>query len=98
MHRLLQLTFPELESLFTQKSELFLDILQLFPHADCVKHLSKTVIRNRLLVNTDKKLAPKTTIQLIEATQESYPVVDKNAIQCEQLKDYAKRYLAILRQ
>jgi len=27
MHTLLQLTFPEMESLFTQKSELFLNIL-----------------------------------------------------------------------
>lgn len=101
MHTLLQLTFPELESLFTQKSELFLNILQLFPHADCVKQLSKTVVRNRLLANTDKKLAPKTAekkaIQLIEAAQDSYPAVNQNDIQCEQLKDYAKRYLAILR-
>lgn len=60
MHTLLQLTFPEMESLFTQKSELFLNILQLFPHPDYVRHLSKTVVRNRLLSNTDKKLAPKT--------------------------------------
>lgn len=101
MHTLLQLTFPELESLFTQKSELFLNILQLFPHADCVKSLSKTVVRNRLLANTDKKSAHKTVekkaIQLIEAAQNSYPAVNKDDIQCEQLQDYAKRYLAILK-
>jgi transposase len=96
MHSLLQLTFPEVESLFTHKSELFLNILQLFPHPDSVKHLSKTVVRN-----TDKKLAPKIAekkaIKLIEAAQNSYPAVDMNDIQCEQLKDYANRYLALLR-
>ena len=101
MHTLLQLTFPEMELLFTQKSELFLNILQLFPHPDYVKNLSKTVVRNRLLANTDKKLAPKTAekkaIQLIGAAQDSYPAVDQDDIRCEQLKDYAKRSLAILR-
>ncbi|MFC4803299.1 IS110 family transposase [Neobacillus sp. GCM10023253] len=101
MHSLLQLTFPELEKLFTQKSELFLNIVQLFPHPDSVKHLSKTVVRNRIIANTDKRLAPKAAekkaIQLLEAAQDSYPAVDMNDIQCEQLKDYANRYLALLR-
>lgn len=101
MHSLIQLTFPELETLFTQKSELFLNIVQLFPHPDYVKHLSKTVVRNRILANTDKKLAPKTAekkaIQLIEAAQDSYPAVDMTDIQCVQLKDYANRYLSLLR-
>lgn len=101
MHTLIQLTFPELESVFTNKSELFLNILQLFPHSDCVKNLSKTVVRNRLLANTDKNLAPKTAekkaIQLIEAAQDSYPAVDKDHVHCSQLIDYAKRNLAILR-
>ncbi|MCH6269679.1 IS110 family transposase, partial [Neobacillus citreus] len=95
MHSLLQLTFPELEKLFTQKSELFLNIVQLFPHPDSVKHLSKTVVRNRIIANTDKRLAPKAAekkaIQLLEAAQDSYPAVDMNDIQCEQLKDYANR-------
>ncbi|MBS4213972.1 IS110 family transposase [Neobacillus rhizophilus] len=101
MHSLLQLTFPELEKLFTQKSELFLNIVQLFPHPDSVKHLSKTVVRNRIIANTDKRLAPKAAekkaIQLLEAAQDSYPAVDMNDIRCEQLKDYANRYLALLR-
>lgn len=101
MHTLLQLTFPEMESLFTHKSEPFLNTLQLFPHPDCVKNLSKTVVRNRLLANTDKKLAPKTAekkaVQLIDAAQDSYPAVDQDDIRCEQLKDYAQRSLAILR-
>ncbi|WP_078412155.1 IS110 family RNA-guided transposase [Priestia abyssalis] len=102
IHTLLQLTFPEMESLFTQKSELFLNILQLFPHPDCVRHLSKTVVRNRLLTNTEKKLAPKTAekkaLQLLEAAQDSYPAVDAEDVRCDQLRVYAKRHLAILRQ
>ncbi|MDM5336552.1 IS110 family transposase [Fictibacillus enclensis] len=102
IHTLLQLTFPEIETLFTGKSELFLNILQLFPHPDGVKQRSKTVIRNRLLANTSKKLAPKTAekkaIQLLEIAEYSYPAVDEDDIRCEQLKYYAKRCLAILRQ
>lgn len=100
MHSLIQLTFPEIEALFTQKSELFLNILQLFPHPDYVKHLSKTVVRNRILANTDKKIATKTAekkaIQLLEAAQDSYPAVDKNDVHCDQLRDYAKQYLSII--
>jgi transposase len=102
IHTLLQLTFPEIETLFTNKSELFLNILQLFPHPNCVKQLSKTIIRNRLLANTNKRLASKTAekkaIQLLEIAEYSYPAVDEDDIRCEQLKYYAKRCLAILRQ
>jgi len=78
-----------------------LNILQLFPHPEDVKYLSKTVVRNRLITNTDKKLASKTAekkaVQLIAAAQSSYPAVDKGDVRIEQLKYYAKECLAILR-
>jgi Transposase. len=73
MHTLLQLTFPELESLFTQKSELFLNIVQLFPHPDYVKLLSETEVRDQLRTNTHKKLSSQTAlkkaVQLVHAAQ-----------------------------
>ncbi|PFR57802.1 IS110 family transposase, partial [Bacillus cereus] len=42
MHKVIQLTFPELERMFTSKSDLFLNFVQLFPHPDCILGLSKT--------------------------------------------------------
>ncbi len=102
MHKVLQLTFPELETIFPGRSELFLNIVQLFPHPDLLKGLSKTVVRNRLLKNTDKKIsseiAQKKAIQLIEAANDSYPAVIGTDFLCDQLGVYAKRYLEVLRQ
>jgi transposase len=54
LHAILQLSFPELERLFTKRSALFLNIVQLYPHPDEVLVHSKTVIRNRLKANTQK--------------------------------------------
>jgi len=51
----IQLTFSELERMFTSKSDLFLNFVQLFPHPDCVLGLSKTIIKNRIRANTNKK-------------------------------------------
>ncbi|GAB6482278.1 hypothetical protein bcgnr5384_48580 [Bacillus cereus] len=43
IRKVIQLTFPELEKMFTSKSDLFLNFIQLFPHPDCVLSLSKTI-------------------------------------------------------
>ncbi|BAU26446.1 transposase [Aneurinibacillus soli] len=102
MHKVIQLTFSELETIFTSRSELCLHVIQLFPHPDLVNGLSKTVIRNRILKSTDKKLsagtAEKKAIQLLEAAQNSYPAVSATDVLCDQLRIYVKRYLEILRQ
>lgn len=55
LHKVIQLTFPELEKMFTSKSDLFINFVQLFLHPDCVLDLSKTIIKNRIRANTDKK-------------------------------------------
>lgn len=47
LHTELQLTFPELSGLFPIKSDLFLQLVQLFPHPDLVLEHSKTVLKNR---------------------------------------------------
>ena len=59
MHALLQLSFPELEQLFSTRSALFLNIVQLYPHPDEVLNCSNTIIRNRLKSNTLKRLSYK---------------------------------------
>lgn len=96
MHKVIQLTFPELEKLFSSKSELFLNIVQLFPHPDHLLGLSKTIIKNKIRANTNKNIsisrAEKKAIDLMEAAQHSYPAVTSGDVLCEQLRIYARRY------
>jgi transposase len=102
MHKVIQLTFPELEIVFTSKSDLFLNIVQLFPHPDFVHGLSKTIIKNKIRANTNKNIsgaiAENKAIALIEASQQSYPAVSSSDVICEQLRSYAKRYQELLHQ
>jgi transposase len=95
MHAILQLSFPELERLFSKRSTLFLNIVQLYPHPDEVLACSKTVIRNRLKSNTRKNIslarAEVKGIALLEAAKDSYPAISKEDVRCEQVRDYAKR-------
>ncbi|MET1176863.1 IS110 family transposase [Peribacillus simplex] len=102
MHKVIQLTFPELEKLFTIKSDLFLNIVQLFPHPDFVQGLSKTIIKNKIRANTNKNIsgamAEKKALTLIEASQQSYPAVSSSNVLCEQLRSYARRYQELLQQ
>lgn len=100
MHAILQLSFPELESLITPRSALFLNFVQLYPHPALVLAHSKTVIRNRLKQNTRKNLslerAEKKAIVILEAAQNSYPAIEPNDIRCEQVKDYARRIMDLM--
>lgn len=100
LHKVIQLTFPELEKILTKKSELFLNIVQLYPHPDLVLQHSKTVIKNKIRTNTDKNISParaeRKAIQLIEAAQLSYPAVSSSDVLCSQLKSYARRFQELL--
>ncbi|PQZ52969.1 IS110 family transposase [Bacillus sp. MYb209] len=102
MHKVIQLTFPELERIFTSRSDLFLNFVQLFPHPDCVLGLSKTIIKNRIRANTNKKIsnitAEKKAIQILEIAKICYPAVSQNDVLCDQLKLYARRYQELLHQ
>ncbi len=102
MHKVLQLTFPELERIFTSRSDLFLNFVQLFTHPDCVLGLSKTIIKNRIRANTNKKIsnitAEKKAIQILEIAKICYPTVSQNDVLCDQIKLYARRYQELLHQ
>ncbi|PTQ82698.1 transposase IS116/IS110/IS902 family protein [Trichococcus patagoniensis] len=95
MHAILQLSFPELETLLTPSSALFLNIVQLYPRpSDALAH-SKTVIKNRLKQNTRKRLsmarAEQKEMLLLEAAENAYPAIEPTDFRCEQVKDYALR-------
>ncbi|WP_017728219.1 IS110 family transposase [Halalkalibacterium ligniniphilum] len=95
MHAILQLSFPELEHLFSKRSALFLNVVQLFPHPDEVLNSSKTVIRNRIKANTKKNIsltcAEEKGIELLHAARDSYPAISREDVRCDQVRDYAKR-------
>lgn len=89
MHKVIQVTFPQLEEIFTSKSDLFLNIAQLFPHPDFVLGCSKTVIKNKIRQNTNKRLSVNKTeekaIALLKAAQLSYPFVSSDDVLCDRL-------------
>ncbi|WP_060206974.1 IS110 family transposase [Sporosarcina koreensis] len=102
MHKVIQVTFPELERIFTSKSELFLNVAQLFPHPDIVLSYSKTIIKNRIIANTNKrisaKIAEEKAVELLKAAEQSYPAVSSTDVFCDQVIVYAKRYQELLHQ
>ncbi|TQR14774.1 IS110 family transposase [Psychrobacillus vulpis] len=102
MHKVIQITFPELEKIFTSKSELFLNVAQLFPHPDIVLNCSKTIIKNQILANTYKRMSTKKAeekaVQLLEAAKRSYPAVSSTDVFCDQVIVYAKRYHELILQ
>ncbi|HIW32831.1 MAG TPA: IS110 family transposase [Candidatus Paenibacillus intestinavium] len=102
MHKVIQITFPELENIFTSKSEIFLNVAQLFPHPDIVLNYSKTIIKNRILANTNKRISAKKAeekaVKLLEAAEQSYPAISSTDVFCDQVIAYAKRYQELLLQ
>lgn len=102
LHKVMQETFPELETIFKTKSDLFLNIAQLFPHPDYVSKKSKTIIKNRIIANTNKRIsiikAETKALELIEAAEHSYPAVSSNDVLCDQVKTYASRYQELVSQ
>lgn len=59
LHRVFQLTFPEIEQLFsTTDSRLYLEILTVFPHAHLAKHPLKT-LKDILQATTSQHIGEK---------------------------------------
>ncbi|RTR31470.1 IS110 family transposase [Robertmurraya yapensis] len=100
LHKVMQETFPELETIFTRKSDLFLNIAQLFPHPDFLIGHSNTVIRNKIIANTNKNIsknrAEKKAQELLLAAEQSYPAVSSVDVLCEQVRIYSKRFQELL--
>lgn len=96
LHSCLQLTFPELELLFkTRDSELFLNTVECYPHPDLVLESSKTVIKNKLLSNTNKIMSNAQVLtiagKIIEHAKESVPAVKKDDPNISKVVYYIKR-------
>lgn len=108
-HRLVQLhialeqTFPELRQLFKNRaSKLALNVVELFPHPDLVKTLSRTKLKNQLVKLTDKNLSNmkgfKYADQLLKLAQDSYPAFPSDSIQVEEVRYYCRRLIELTKQ
>lgn len=100
LHTALEQTFPELKLLFTnQTSKLALNVVELFPHSDFVKPLSRVKLKNKLVDLTDKHLskakAYKYTDQLIKLASNSFPATSKDAIQVDEVRYYARQLIEL---
>ena len=96
LHTALQLSFPELEILFSSRiSKLSLNIIERFPHPDYLAGLSQTQVKNRLKKSTDKKLSDKKALdkaqQLLLLASNSYPAAAKTSIQVQKVQYYAQQ-------
>lgn len=102
LHSCIQVTFPELEELFTVKSSLFLNLAQIYPHPSLVLGDSKTIIKNKIVKNTRKNIslsrAENKAQEIITAAKNSYPAVDIYHPVIQQVKHYALRYQELLEQ
>ena len=74
--------------------------MQLFPHPDLVLAHSKTVLKNRILANTEKRVsikkAEEKALRLLDAANGSYPAVKVGDLACELVRLYAKRFQELL--
>lgn len=98
LHNALQLTFPELERLFSNRITPYaLTLIHLLPHPELVQESSKTKIKNLLIKSTTKKIsenrAKQKASQIIEYAKESYPAVSSASIQTQKVQYYAQQLL-----
>ncbi|MGY3779731.1 IS110 family transposase, partial [Isobaculum melis] len=94
LHTALQLCFPELETLFSSRlSKLSLNLIELFPHPECLAGFSQTQVKNILKKSTDKRLSDKKALekaqQLLSLASNSYPAAIKTSIQVQKVQYYA---------
>lgn len=101
LHNALQLTFPELASIFpNQNSALYLNVLLLFPHPELVLSCSRTVLKNKLLANTKKNLSSERALkkaeELVSIASSSYPAVTLEDVTVSKVRYYAEKISHLL--
>lgn len=103
LHTALEQTFPELKLLFKNTtSKLALNVVELSPHPDFVKPLSRTKLKNQLIKLTDKNLSKmkgvKYADQLLVLAQDSYPSSCKDSVQVDEVRYYCRQLIDLTKQ
>ena len=96
LHKVLQFTFPELESLFsTAKGFNYWSIVKMYPHCELVNGSTELEIYNKLirLPGFQDKRAKKFTSNLINLAKKAYPVAICNSVETNEAKYYAQRLI-----
>ena len=98
LHRALQLTFPQLESLFSNtNNELYWAIVQHFACPSQVFNTSFTELYSFILNSTNKIIsanrANRIAKKLLVLAKKAYPVVDDNSYVYEQIRYLANRIM-----
>ena len=96
LHKILQFTFPELESLFSAaKGFNYWSIVKMYPHCELVNGSTNLEIYNKLieLPGFQGKKAKKFTLNLISSARRAYPVASCNSVESSEAKYYAQRLI-----
>ncbi len=101
LHKVLQLTFPDLEDLFSMsKGFNYWSIVKMFPHCDLVNDSTKLTIHHNLLKlpGFQEKKADRFTLKLIDLARKAYPVAPCKSVESNEARYYAQRLIDISNQ
>lgn len=90
LHRILQLTFPEIESITTHSGKQYWQIVKMYPHPDLL-----TDVKDRLLSleGFDERKANNVTNRLLNLKKVAYPSVTSSSFEIEEVRYYCQRLL-----
>ena len=96
LHKVLQFTFPELESLFsTAKGFNYWSIVKMYPHCELINDLTELEIYTKLikLPEFQAKKANRFALKLIDLAQKTYPVAPCKSVESDEARYYAQRLI-----
>ena len=100
LHKVLQVTFPELENLLsTPTGEQYWNLVMAFPCKEFVLNLSQSDLREIIRQSTSKRISEKRiaylTDKLIKLAKQSFCAVKKNSPMLEEVRYYAQELLRL---
>lgn len=103
LHKVLQVTFPELENILsTPSGEQYWNLVIAFPCKDFVLDLSKDELSESIRQSTSKRISDKRVAYLVEKlialANQSYCAVKKNSPMLEEVRYYTKELLRLSEQ
>ena len=100
LHKVLQVTFPELENLLsTPTGEQYWNLVMAFPCKEFVLNLSQSDLREIIRQSTSKRISEKRiaylTDKLIKLAKQSFCAIKKTSPILEEVRYYAKEWLRL---
>ncbi|MER0123109.1 transposase, partial [Streptococcus sp. ZJ100] len=100
LHKILQVTFPELESLLsTPTGEQYWNLVMAFPCKEFVLERTNSELRHRICQSTSKRISDKRvaflTNKLTELARQSYGAVKKSSPMMEEVRYYAQELIRL---